>query len=130
MKLRFMDSKVIDVLRIYGGPKLVNGIKRDVLRIEVDPDTITFDELKKCFENNPHTMIMYTESTSTTDDGEPMTEIIELGEGYTQFLSQTIEDITIPHTPGKLEPDITQKTFVVQIAQMTWEEYQQMRGEK
>lgn len=129
MKLRFMDGKEIDVLRIYGGPKLIDGIKRDVLRIEVDPDYILFDDLKRCFENNPNTMVMYTDS-STVENGEPITELVELGVGYTKFISQTIENITIPHTPGKLEPDIVQKTYIVQIAQMTYDEYLELRGEK
>lgn len=128
MKIRFMDGEEIDVLRVYGGPKLVNGVTRDVLRIEVDTNTITFDKLRSLFENNPNAMVLHTDSISPTESGGVYVEDVKMAEGYTIFISQTIEDVKVPHTPGLLEPDTTEHVFVVLLAQMTYEEYQASKG--
>ena len=51
MKLEFIDKSQIEVLTIFGGPSLVNGVMRDTLRIEVDPNKVNLNDLKEIFEN-------------------------------------------------------------------------------
>lgn len=119
MILEFADGDQISVDAIYGSPKLIGGVMRDVLRIELSPELYTFDELKSKFKDNPNTSTLYTYSES---NGEKVKN--EVGKGYKIFVSISDEEKHIQHVPGKLAPAVTKEVYVVTIAQQTYEEYQ------
>lgn len=121
MILEFLDKSQLDVLSIFGGPRLINGVMRDTLRIEVSPSIITFDELKASFKDNPKTATLYT--YSNFDDP---TIKHEAGIGYMIFVSITDEERRIISPPGKMVPDEFEEVFIVTIAQMTYQEYQKV----
>lgn len=129
MKLEFLDGSQIDVLTIIGGPRLIMGTMRDTLRIEVSPETIGFDELKSHFKDNPKTGMLYTytDNTTTDEDGNVVTELIknEIGEGYKIFVSISDEERKVASPPGRLLPDRTEEVYIVTIAQLTYQEYNQ-----
>lgn len=121
MILEFLDKSQLDVLSIFGGPRLINGVMRDTLRIEVSPSIITFDELKASFKDNPKTATLYT--YSNIDDP---TIKHEAGVGYMIFVSITDEERRIISPPGKMVPDEFEEVFIITIAQMTYQEYQKV----
>lgn len=121
MQLKFVDGSSIQVLSIFGGPRLINGVMRDTLRIEVAPETISFEDLKSHFKNNPKTVKLYTIEPST--DGSTEAKESEIGEGYRIFVSIAEEQKRISAPPGKLVPPKYEDIYVVQIAQQTYEEY-------
>lgn len=122
MKLEFVDGSQLCIKDIFGGPRLVDGVMRDTLRIEVDPETISFNDLKAIFENtdNLRKIIGYRE---VTKDGETSLVKSDIGEGYQIFV--TIEDTKRKVKPpiGKLTPDKYEEVYIVTIAQYTYQEY-------
>lgn len=120
MILEFADGTQLQVRDIFGGPRLAMGVMRDTLKIEVDPSTIKFDELRALFKDNPNTTKLYTYTTPKGSDKEVKTEI---GEGYRIFLSIGEETRTVNGPPGKMAPTKYEEVYVVQIAQQTYEEY-------
>ena len=121
MLLKFADGSSIQVRDIFGGPRLVMGVMRDTLRIEVDPETISFEDLRNHFKNNPKTVKLYTEMPS--EDGMSEPTVSEIGEGYRIFISIAEEQKKVAAPPGKLVPEKYEDIYVVQIAQQTYEEY-------
>lgn len=119
MKLEFADGRQLEVIAIYGGPKLIQGAMRDTLRIEVDPSLITFDNLKALFIDQDNLSVL----TSITQAGGEETRS-EIGKGYTIFVSISDENRNIAQVPGKLEPPTTEEIYVVSIAQETYAENQ------
>lgn len=119
MILEFLDGSQIDVIAIFGGPQLINGVMRDTLRIEVSP-TIEFDKLKSHFKDNPKTSMLYSYTESA--DGSEVTKN-EIGEGYNIFVSISDEERKKASPPGRLLPDQIEEVYVVTIAQMTYQEY-------
>ena len=123
MILEFANGDQIQVNAIYGSPKLINGVMRDVLRIEINPELYEFDELKSKFKDNPNTSTLYTyPEIENADNASTMKT--EIGEGYKIFVSISDEERHIQQVPGKLAPAITEEVYVVTIAQQTYEEYQ------
>lgn len=129
MKLEFLDGSQIDVLTIIGGPRLIMGVMRDTLRIEVSPSSIGFDELKSHFKDNPKTGMLYTytDVNDVDEDGNPITTSVknEIGEGYKIFVSISDEERKVTAPPGRLLPDQVEEVYIVTIAQMTYQEYHQ-----
>lgn len=125
MILQFKDGSKLNVLDIFGGPRLIMGVMRDTLRIEVDPSTTSFGELKALFKNNPNTSTLYSYTDAVDDQNRPVIKKNEIGEGYEIFVSITDEERRITPPPGKMAPDQIEEVFVVTIAQMTYQEYQQ-----
>lgn len=125
MILQFKDGTQLDVLGIFGGPRLIMGVMRDTLRIEVDPSTTSFGELKTLFKNNPNTSTLYSYTESVDDNNRPIIKRNEIGEGYEIFVSISDEHRRVTPPPGKIVPDQLEEVFVVTIAQMTYQEYQQ-----
>lgn len=116
MILEFLDGSKMEVLSIFGGPRLINGVMRDTLRIEISPSAVKFEELRECFKNNPKTAMLYT----YTEDSDTKNNI---GEGYQIFVSISDEERKIAVVPGKMVPDEYEEVYVVTIAQMTYQEY-------
>lgn len=123
MILEFLDGSKIDVNAIFGGPQLVNGVLRDTLRIEVDPTTISFNDLKSHFKDNPKTSMLYSYTDGLDDSGNPIEVKNEIGEGYNIFVSISDEERKKSTPPGRIQPDQMEEVFVVTIAQMTYQEY-------
>ena len=90
MILEFVDGSQLEVSTIIGGPKLINGVLRDTLQIEVDPSTIEFNELKNKFKDNQNTSKLYTYVED--EDGNITDEKVEIGEDYSIFVSISDEE--------------------------------------
>lgn len=120
MILEFLDGSKLEVIAIFGGPQLVNGVLRDTLRIEVSPSIIDFTDLKSHFKDNPKTSMLYSYTESA--DGEGIVKS-EIGEGYNIFVSISDEERKKAAPPGRLLPDQIEEVYVVAIAQMTYQEY-------
>lgn len=123
MILEFVDGTQIEVEAIFGGPRLINGVMRDTLRIEVSPNTIGFDDLKSLFKNNPATSMLYSYTNNIDEEGNAITEKNTIGEGYNIFVSISDETRKVVTPPGMLLPDKLEDIFIVTIAQMTYQEY-------
>jgi hypothetical protein len=120
-----MDDKTLIVKRVVGGPRLVDGEYRDVIRIEVD-DSIDTETLEKLFKDNPNTFVLYT-ANGLLDDGDIVytSESKLMCQGYTIFAGIEHEDRTIPHKPGLLLPDTEEHLNIISLAQMTYDEYKE-----
>jgi len=123
MILEFLDGSQIDVKNIFGGPRLILGVMRDTLRIEVSPDTCSFEDLKVHFKDNPKTESLYTYENVENAKGKMVSKKIEVGKGYQIFVSITDEVREIPSEPGKMGPINVEEVYVVTIAQLTYPEY-------
>lgn len=123
MILEFVDGTQIEVEAIFGGPRLINGVMRDTLRIEVKPDTIEFDSLKALFKDNPATSMLYSYTNNIDEEGKTISEKNTIGEGYNIFVSISDETRKVVTPPGMLLPDKMEDVFIVTIAQMTYQEY-------
>ena len=98
------------------------GVLRDTLIIEVDPKTISFDDLKSKFTNETMLSSLYTYSESTKEDGTETKTLV--GEGYKIFVSLSNEMKRSNQVPGRMAPDKSEEVYVVSIAQQTYQEYQ------
>lgn len=123
MILEFLDKSQIEIIAIFGSPKLVMGVMRDTLNIEVSPSSISFEDLKSHFKDNPKTGTLYTYGETTDETGNIVTGKITIGEGYNIFVSITDENRKAPSPPGRLVPDKIEEVYVVSIAQMTYQEH-------
>jgi hypothetical protein len=122
MILELLDGTQIEVKNIFGGPRLIDGVMRDTLRIEVDPDTIAFGVLKSYFKDNPSTALMSTYN-DVEEDGEVKSVKSDIGEGYQIFVSITDEERKVTPPPGRLVADTYEEVFIVTMAQLTYQEY-------
>ena len=128
MIIELMDGTAIEnVKQVYGGIKIINGIPRDTLKIELDGST-NLQELKSIFENNPNIMKLYTYNTIINDDKTTKYEKVLMGEGYNIFISAENINKKIPHKTGRLLPDKMENINVIMLAQMTYEEFEQTKG--
>ncbi|MCM1222307.1 MAG: hypothetical protein NC548_48355 [Lachnospiraceae bacterium] len=116
MLLEFENGFQLEVDNIIGGPRLVMGVLRDTLRIEVKPDVMSFRELKSLFEYNSG--VLYTIEEV---DGETNKTLV--GEGYTIFVSISDENRKVATPPGRLLPDQYEEIYAVTIAQETYQEH-------
>ena len=123
MFLQFSDKSRIEVRNIFGGSKLVNGVLRDTLRIEIDPSVTNYDELCELFKDNPKTSVLNSITTQLDDDGNSIETVSPIGVGYTVFVSISNERIKKNPVPGQIEKPVYEDIFVVQISQQTYEEY-------
>lgn len=123
MFLQFSDKSRIEVRNIFGGSKLVNGVLRDTLRIEIDPSVTNYDELCELFKDNPKTSVLNSITTQLDDDGNSIETVSHIGVGYTVFVSISNERIKKNPVPGQIEKPVYEDIFVVQISQQTYEEY-------
>lgn len=121
MVLEFNDTSRLEVLTIIGGPKLINGVLRDTLEIEVDPSTINFDELKRQFKEEKISKL-YTYVDDIDEEGNAVQVRTEIGEDYTIFVSISDEERKIVQSPGKVLPDKYEEVYIVTIAQITYAE--------
>lgn len=121
MVLEFNDTSRLEVLTIIGGPKLINGVLRDTLEIEVDPSTINFDELKRQFKEEKVSKL-YTYVDDVDEEGNAVQVRTEIGEDYTIFVSISDEERKIVQPPGKVVPDQYEEVYIVTIAQITYAE--------
>ncbi len=125
MILEFKDGSQLEVKAIFGGPKLVNGELRDTLRIEVDPKTIYFDNLKSMFKLNKNTDELYVYNNPSDVENNPINGKTKIGEGYNIFVSITDEERLISPPPGQLQPKRFEQVYIVTIAQMTYLEHEE-----
>lgn len=124
MTLEFLDGSQLEVKTIIGGPKLIRGVMRDTLQIEIDPNTITIDELKEIFRDDQKCRTLYSYETVIDESTDTNTVVRNtIGEGYTIFVSILDEDRRIAQPPGLLIPDVIEEVLTVTIAQMTYAEY-------
>lgn len=117
MYLEFTDGTQLECIRILGGPRTIEGITRDCLSIEVDANDITHNELIAYFSNPANMAHLYTRETKTSDRQE-------IGEGYLYAVDVRTEHRKDPHTPGLMVPETYRVFRVLNIAQLTYAEYQ------
>jgi hypothetical protein len=123
MTLEFNDGTKIEVITIFGGPRLCQGHMRDVLTFEISPTSNTFDNLRKLFIDNRKTKLMYTYTNWTDEHNTSGTTKNLIGESYSMLVSITLERRQVPVPPGKLMPVTMEDVFIVRMAQLTVEEY-------
>ena len=123
MILELLDGTQLEVKNIFGGPRLIDGVMRDTLRIEVDPAVIGFGDLKDLFKDNPNTALLSTYNEVTNDDGEITNVKTDIGEGYQLFVSITDTERKVTPPPGRLVPDTYEEIYIVTMAQLTYQEY-------
>lgn len=121
--LELLDGQQIEVVRILGGPRLINGVMRDTLSIEVDPSTMSLDELASIFKDSSKTNHLFT----YIDENDSKVKV-EIGEGYDIFVSAHLEHRKVDRVPGKIAPDQYEDIIVVNIAQLTYDEYQDFQN--
>lgn len=121
--LEFVDKTQIPVIAIIGGPVNVEGVIRDVLTIEVDPKSISFDDLKLMFQDVDNLAHLYTYEPERNSDGDIFDTKIEIGEGYTIVLG--VDEVTrkVNSFPGKIVPETFETVYIATIAQMTYDEW-------
>ena len=119
MILQFSDGQRIDVIAIFGRPRMINGCKRDVLSIEIDPKTTSLEDLNTLF-NSSITNVLY----SIDDEGHRL----KIGEGYNFLLSVRSENRLVDQMPGTLDPPEYEDIYIVDIAQLNVEEMQQYQN--
>lgn len=127
MTIEFMNGETLEVKQVFGGARLIDGIKRDVLRIEVSP-TIEKEELERLFKDNPNAFRIY--SYINREESPNIAKRVIMAEGYTIFIGITSEKKIIPHQPGLLLPDKSEFVNVVSIAQITYEEYESSKNQE
>jgi hypothetical protein len=128
MLLEFIDGKQLTVNEIFGGPKLVNGVMRDTLRIEISPDTASMEDLKAMFKDQQKCRTLYSIRDDEDEDGNPIQVRNTIGEGYTIFVSISDEERIIKCAPGILVPDTIEEVYIATISQMTYNEYVETFG--
>jgi hypothetical protein len=123
MLLELNDGMQLNPIAIFGGPRLVDGVLRDTLRIEFEQTGLNTTVLRSIFTDSNKTMHLYTYNDDIDEDGNVVEVKTEVGEGYCIFVSVSDETRKIMHPPGKILPDVYEDIFVVNIAQMTYDEY-------
>ncbi len=123
MILEFEDGQQITVKAILGGPRLVDGVMRDVLRVEIDPETMAFRDVKTLFTQPSKTNHLYTYGEEPDENGDPVVKKILSGEGYNHFVSISEERRRVIYPPGRIRPPEYEEIIAVCVAQMTYEEY-------
>lgn len=116
MLLEFGNGTQLEVDNIIGGPRLVMGVLRDTLRIEVYPHVMEFKELKSLFEQGDGTFY-------TTEEVDGEVQKVMIGEGYTILVAVSDEKRKVGTPPGRLLPDQYEEIYVVTIAQETYQEH-------
>ena len=119
MYLEFNDGTQLECIRILGGSRTIKGIERDCLSIEVDPYSIGLGNLERYFLNPSNMVHLYTREKA--GDISPKQEI---GEGYMYLIGCRRESRKVKRTPGTMAPDEYNDILIVNIAQLTYEEYQ------
>lgn len=129
MTLEFLDGTQLEVITIIGGPKLIGGVMRDTLQIEVDPSVATLEQLKALFKDPIKCRTLYGYNEAVDESTDQVSTVREtIGEGYTIFVSVADEERRIAAPPGYLQPDTIEEVYVVQIAQLTYAEYMLEHG--
>lgn len=121
MILEFANKSKINVLTIIGGPVNLDGITRDVLTIEIDPEVIPIETVERIFNDTKNLSHLYTYESD--EDGVLADERIEIGEGYTILLGIEKINRKINPFPGKIVPDTFETVCNVTLAQMTYDEW-------
>lgn len=115
MILQFSDGQEIDVIAIFGRPRMINGCKRDVLSIEIDPNTMLIGHLETFFKTAQKDVLY-----SIDDDGHRL----KIGEGYNFLLAVRSENRLIDQMPGSMNPPEYEDIHIVELAQLNTEEYE------
>jgi len=112
--LGFHNDTQIEVMQIFGGPRLLYGSMRDVLTIEIEvKEGNTVDVIKKLFLENIGSGTLY----AITDNDKT-----EIGQGYNILVSVADEYREVVPTPGKREPLTIEEVYIVTLAQSTHQE--------
>lgn len=123
MIIELMDgTQIVNVRNVYGGPKLIDGVVRDTLRIEIDISE-SIEDIENILFNNPNTMKMYTFNTIINDDKSVTEEKVLMCEGYNIGVYIKKVEKVIPHKPGFLLPDEKIEIIEVMMAQLIYDEY-------
>lgn len=122
MKIEFLDGTQLDVIVIFGGPRLIDGVMRDTLMLEFDPKKYELSELTTHFQDDAKCMSLFS-YTEENINGEITLQKNKIGDGYTVFISAESETRRIQPPPGVLAPEETESVNVVTIAQITYQEY-------
>ena len=122
MTLEFLDGTQLEVIRIFGGPRMINGISRDTLSIEVDPSEATIEELRNLFSDSSKTnnLFLYLSNEANTTETKSL-----VAEGYNILVSCRKETRKIDRMPGMISRDEYEDINIVNISQLTYDEYQQ-----
>lgn len=122
MVLEFKEGTQLPVKVIYGNPRIVQGVIRDTLSIEVDPSTVEFDTLKSYFKNPEYTDVLYSYTDPSDVNGTNIQYKEQIGVGYNVFVSITDTERLIASPPGQIKKPEIEEVFIVTIAQMTYGE--------
>ena len=120
MILELNDSTQLEVIRILGGPRIINGITRDTLSIEIDPSYMDLKELTSIFNNPDKTNHLYSYMNYENESNVKTL----IAEGYNIFISSRTETRKVDKMPGFISQDEFENIHVINIAQLTYEEYQ------
>lgn len=112
--IEFADTTQIEVLRIFGGPRFINGYTRDTLSFEIDPSYLSLIEAKEIFQDTNKTNRIFVYE----DDNK-----VEIAEGYCLYVSTRIENRVKQYPPGKVRIPEYEDIIVANIAQLTPDEY-------
>ena len=130
MILEFVNKFRMNVKNIFGGPINVNGIIRDVLSIEIEPDdSISINDIKAIFNNTKNLAFLYTYELDYIENGDLVNKKLQIGEGYTILLG--VEEVTrkLNNFPGTIAPERFETLYIVNIAQLTYDEWMIFRKE-
>lgn len=119
MILELKNGQQINVIRILGGPRVVEGVERDTLSIEVDPSIMDIEDLRTIFSSKHETEKLYTYIQENGSERKAL-----IGTGYTILLSTRTENRKVKYPPGEIHEDAYEEINVVNLAQMTYSEYQ------
>ena len=118
MYLEFVDGTQLECIRILGGPRTINGIERDCLSIETGMEK-SISELASYFNDVNNMVHLYTRELAGNISPKQ-----EIGEGYLYRIDIRSEERKVKHQPGLMVPETYETIRVVNIAQLTYEEYQ------
>ena len=118
MFIELVDGTQIECIRIIGGPRKYEGEIRDTLSIEIKPGRLSLNDLIGIFKYPDNTRKLY--ALKNAND----TSKLEIGEGYCILASGRKENRKKVTQPGKMVPVEYEDIFIINLAQLTYGEYQ------
>ena len=120
MYIEFTDGTQLECLRILGKPVMYNGTERDTLNIEFTPSD-TLDHIRSYFTNPSNMETLYSRLSDLTPKET-------IGTGYMILVDARDESRRIKYAPGEMRPIQYENVFVITIAQLTYQEYQDWKN--
>lgn len=123
MILEFVDKSKINVEVIIGYPTIVNGVERDTLSIEIDPNKHTKDEVNRLIRKQ------YNLLQLTSYDTDENSNRFIIGEGYDRIIQ--LEEIRRekkkdPSLQGKIRQVEYENVLILILQQLTYDEWTEL----